>query len=301
MKLEILGLKLPEIEPGANLVKLIVNEAGLEADGIRDGDILAIASKVVSKAYGFLIELEKINPSKMALKIAQKTRGDPKFIQAVLDHSDQILFVFPFSEIFDEITNVEKISKDPVKAYQAMEKAPSKLIVARNKQIYSSAGIDTSNHPEGIASFPPENPDEIAKEIRQQIKEATGCEVAVILTDTEFGLFFGTLDFARGSSGIEVITKNFGEFDLYGKPKFGGVDALVDELACASALLMRQTAEGVPVVIIRGYEYNKSEEGVLDYHLDPKIIKKATRRIMKYSIKLLGLRWLFQFGYKVKR
>ena len=67
------------------------------------------------------------------------------------------------------------------------------------------------------------------------------------------------MDFAIGSSGIEPIVKMFGRKDLFGKPKFGGIDLVAYELTAASALLFGQVNAGIPVAVVRGYEYEISE------------------------------------------
>jgi len=295
MKVEMFGLRLPEVKPGDDLVKLILESASQAAGGINDGDIVVITSKIVSKAYGLLVRLDEVKPSRKALKIAEKTGGDPRFIQAVLDNSDEILFVLPFSKLVERgVINIGRVSKNLARAYEATKKSPYKLIVRRGGQIYSSAGLDTSNHPDGVASIPPKDPDKVAREIRSRILELTGREVAVIITDTEMWISFGSLDFARGSSGIEAVSKRFGEPDLYGKPKFGGVDCIAHEIACASALLMGQTNEGIPAVIIRGYKYVRSEEGISNYQPKPEAIRAAIKETLKSSVKVLGLRWLLK-------
>lgn len=163
---------------------------------------------------------------------------------------------FRFYELVRErIISIEKVSRDINQAYEALKRIPYMLIVRRDNQIYTNAGLDFSNNPEGILSALPKNLNEIAREIRRKIMESIGKNVAVVISDTEVWFSLGSLDFARGSSGIEVVSRDFGELDLYGKPKFGGVDHIVHEIACAAALLMGQTARGIPVVIIRGYKY----------------------------------------------
>ena len=299
MKVELYGLRLPEVRPGDDLARLLVDAASEEAGGIRNGDILAVTSKVVSKAYGFLIRLDDVKPSKRALRIAEKTGGDPRFIQTVLDNSDEVLFILPFAKLIEKgMIRMEMISRNIAGAYEAIKKAPYTLIVRRGGQIYSDAGLDSSNHPEGVMSIPPKNLDEYAREIRHRIQELTGRRVAVIITDTEMWFSLGFLDFARGSSGIEVIHKGFGDPDLYGKPKYGGVDCVADEIACASALLMGQTDEGIPAVIIRGCKYAESEEGVSDYRLSGDIIRYAIKEIIRSSIRILGFKWLFKMLIK---
>ena len=189
---------------------------------------------------------------------------------------------------------MDKISGNLSGAYEAVKKAPYTLIVRRGGQIYSDAGLDSSNHPEGLVSVPPENMDEYAWEIRRRILELAGRRVAVVITDTEMWFSLGSLDFARGSSGIEVIRKGFGDSDLYGKPKFGGVDRVTDQLASAAALLMGQAAEGIPVVLVRGLRYVRREEGVLDYTLEPEAVKHIFRLILRENIRVLGLRCLLR-------
>ena len=296
MKVELYGLRLPEVRPRDNLAKMVADAASKEAGGIKDGDILVITSKVVSKAYGFLIRLDDVKPSKRALRIAGKTGGDPCFIQAVLDNSDEVLFILPFAKLVEkDVIRIERMSRNIAGAYEAIKRIPYILIVRRGGQIYSDAGLDFSNHPEGVVSVPPENMDEYAREIRRRILELTGRKVAVIITDTEMWISFGSLDFARGSSGIEVIHKGFGNLDLYGKPKFGGVDCIAHEIACASALLTGQTDEGIPAVIVRGYKYVESEESISDYQLSGNAMRLTVKEIIKSSINILGFKWLFKF------
>jgi len=296
LKVELYGLRLPEVRPRDDLAKMVADAASKEAGGIKDGDILVITSKVVSKAYGFLIRLDDVKPSKRALRIAGKTGGDPCFIQAVLDNSDEVLFILPFAKLVEkDVIRIERMSRNIAGAYEAIKRIPYILIVRRGGQIYSDAGLDFSNHPEGVMSVPPENMDEYAREIRRRILELTGRRIAVIITDTEMWISFGSLDFARGSSGIEVIHKGFGNLDLYGKPKFGGVDCIAHEIACASALLMGQTDEGIPAVIVRGYKYVESEESISDYQLSGNAMRLAVKEIIKSSINILGFKWLFKF------
>jgi len=70
---------------------------------------------------------------------------------------------------------------------------------------------------------------------------------------------FGTMDFAVGSAGISPVSKEFGKKDLFGSPKFGGIDLVANELTAASTLVFGQTAGGIPAVVIRGYDYEINE------------------------------------------
>lgn len=291
MRIEMFGLHLPEIKPGDYLARIIVDAAENCAGGIMEGDVIVVTSKIVSKAYGFLVNIDEVKPRRQAVEIAEKTGMDPRMVQVVLDNSDEILFAVPFRRLVEKgIIRIEKIARDIKRAYEAIDRVPCLLIVRRGGQVYSDAGLDFSNHPEGVASIPPPDPDEYAKKIRGEIRRLTGRDVAVIISDTEGAPFVGSLDLARGSSGIEVVSRRFGEADRYGKPKFGGVDHIANELACASALLMGQTSEGIPAVIIRGLKYNRSEEGISSYTLKPTQVRAIVREIVKQTIKIVGLK-----------
>ncbi len=97
-----------------------------------------------------------------------------------------------------------------------------------------------------------------------------------------------------GSSGIGPISKKFGKKDLFGKPKFGGIDLIAYEFTSASALLFGQTGAGIPVVIIRGCEYEINEtENVLNTLLplaDNTEFRKALKATMRATSYARGLR-----------
>ncbi|RLG65204.1 F420-dependent oxidoreductase [archaeon] len=290
-RIEFIGLEtIPEIKPGDDLAKLIVDAANRECSGIKDNDIIVITSKVVSKAEGRIIELDEIKPSRRALELARKTGKDPREVQAILDETEEIIAVIPIKEFVEEgIWDLSKYTKDLEGSIQLINNDPCFFITLNvNNQIYTDAGLDFSNHPPGQGSLPPKDPDESARRIRESIRKLTGKDVAVIIADTEVFPAFGSIDLCRGCSGILPFTREFGELDRFGKPKYGGVDLVVHEVACASALLFGQTNRGIPVVIARGVEYEKSDKGLKDYVLDAEKIRKAARIFIKKNVKVLG-------------
>jgi coenzyme F420-0:L-glutamate ligase/coenzyme F420-1:gamma-L-glutamate ligase len=294
MKIEMFGLQLGEIKMGDDIATLIVKKAQQNSDGIQEGDIIVITSKIVSKAYGLLIELAKVKPSKKASHIAKITGTDSRFVQVVLDNSDDILFTVPVYKLAREVGTLEKLSTNQERAWEALKKTPCELITVRGNRLCGNAGLDMSNHPEGIVSVPPKNGDEIAQKLRREILKLTGHDIAVIITDTEWISRLGTLDVAIGVSGIQVNARKLGDLDLYDKPKYGGMDSIVDEISCAAVLLMGQTTEGIPVVVMRGYKYQKSEESISDYLFDLKVARKVTSAIISHSLRALRLTWLFR-------
>jgi len=296
----IYGVKLPLIEGRCDLAQVIVDSARKQGLELEDGDIIVIACKIVSKALGLLVRLDEVKPSRRAVRMASRAGCDPRFVELVLRESDDIVAAIPVKRLADEkLIDLYAYSKNPENVRRCLEKYPTLFLVIRDGSLWTDAGLDSSNHPPGVISIPPRDLDGVAKAIRDRIRELTGKDVAVVISDTEVFLT-GSLDFARGSYGIEPIERGFGEPDLYGKPKFGGVDAIVHEICSAAALMMRQTARGIPVVIVRGLDYERCECG---YHDRVKMSSEGWARILRYVIKetrrVLGsknlLRMLLEF------
>jgi coenzyme F420-0:L-glutamate ligase/coenzyme F420-1:gamma-L-glutamate ligase len=258
-KIELLGLQsIPEIKEGDNLPEIIVKASNLEIGGLHDKDILVLTSKIVSKAAGRIRKMAEVVPGRKTLAISRKTGKDAKWLQMIFDEGDEILAIVPLKGFIEQ--RIINASKDSRRSRDLVEHEQA-LCITRGKdgRIHTcDAGIDGSNHPAGTVSLLPENPDQAAKEIRARLKAGCGKEVAVILADTEM-VPFGTMDFAVGSSGIAPVSKMFGQKDLFGRPKFGGMDLVANEMTSASALLFGQTGAGIPVVVIRGCEYEVSE------------------------------------------
>jgi len=291
----IYGVKLPLIEERCDLAQVIVDSARKQGLELEDGDIIVITCKIISKALGLLVKLDEVKPSTRAMEIASRAGCDPRFVELVFRESDDVVAAIPVKMLADEgLIPLYSYSKNPENVRRCLEKYPTLFLVTRDGSLWSDAGLDSSNHPPGVISIPPRDLDGVAKAIRDRIRELTGKDVAVVISDTEIFLT-GSLDFARGSYGIEPIERGFGEPDLYGKPKFGGVDAIVHEICSAAALMMRQTARGIPVVIIRGLDYERCECG---YHDMVKMSSEGWARILKHVLRetrrVLGLKSLLR-------
>lgn len=282
----VIGLRLPEVKFGDDIADLIV-EASREIGGLQDNDVVVVTSKVISKAKGYMISLDKVKPSRKAFRIARVTRKDPKLVQAILDHSEKIVAIIPVAEALRESDFHRRFSRYPEVALKVIEKDPTILLVETCKgELLTDAGIDSSNVPPGYLSYPPPDPDKEAREIREKIKRKTGKRVAVVITDTEFTISrFGSVDIAIGVSGLDPIDRNFASPDLYGKPKYGGVDLIADEIAAAAALLMKQAAEKIPVAIVRGLDYDKREVSIKDILIPSRIIRKTLIKTILTTVK----------------
>ena len=294
-KIEVLGLQsVPEIKQGDNLAEIIVKCADGEIGGLQEKDIVVLTSKIVSKAAGLTKKLSEVKPGKKALAISRKTGKDAKWLQMIFDEGHKILAVVPLKGIVER--HIMKSSEDMRDCKELVEHEQAICItLGKDGQIHTcDAGIDGSNHPAGIVSFLPEEPDQTTKEIREEIQQLCGRRVAVILADTEM-IPFGTMDFAVGSSGIEPRTKMFAKKDSFGKPKFGGIDLIAHELTAASALVFGQIKAGIAAAVVRGYEYEINEgeniaNSIWQYSAagDTRKAIKATMRATSYVWGLKG-------------
>jgi coenzyme F420-0:L-glutamate ligase/coenzyme F420-1:gamma-L-glutamate ligase len=296
-KIEILGLQtIPEIKEGDNLAQIICDCAENENVGINEKDIIVLTSKIVSKALGLIRNKADVKVSKKALKISEKTKKDPIWVQMILDAGHKIIAVIPLGGAITQY--VVKGSTD-AESSQRLCDAEKCLFITKSPtgSIHTcDAGIDGSNHPVGVVSLFPEDPDAEAAKIRAEIRKVTGKNVAVILADTEV-IPYGTIDAAVGSSGINPCSVMFGRKDKFGKPKFGGVDLVGLEMTAASALLFGQTDSGIPVTIIRGYEYQFDEKRnvsntlrIVGNERDTKQIVRGVMRSTSYAIDGFGRR-----------
>ncbi len=210
---------LPLIRPGDDLAALIAERIDLV-----DGDVLCVASSVWSKAKGYLRSLDEISPTDRAKAIAERTGEDPRFIQAVLDESEELLLEFPFV-----------------------------LSVLPHGHIGVRAGVDQSNVDGGRIILLPPDPMGAAAELRSAIEDRAGARIGVIVTDTCGRAFRrGQTGHAIGWSGLTAIRDFRGDTDLFGLTLHITEEAVVDECAGFANLVMGESNNGVPAVVIRG-------------------------------------------------
>lgn len=232
--IQIIGIeRLPIVKTGDNLAELICNAAESQGTHIQNGDILVITHVIVSRAEGRVVNLDEVVPSEFAKSIAEQYGKDPTLVEAVLRESKSI-----------------------------RRMGDGKLITeTKHGFICANSGIDKSNVPgERNVALLPEDPDHSAEEIREKIRRSTGCDVAVIISDTHGRpLRKGEINVAIGVAGIKALRDRRGESDLFGYILKVKQTAIIDELASAAELAIGQANEGIPVAIIRGYNYLKSE------------------------------------------
>jgi coenzyme F420-0:L-glutamate ligase/coenzyme F420-1:gamma-L-glutamate ligase len=227
-EIRLIGVQgMPEVAAGDDLGSLIaraVRGMGIE---IADKDIIVIAQKVVSKAEGRVLMLDRVTPSRLAEEWAAAHDKDPRMVEAVLGESRRIV---------------------------RMERGVM-ICETRHGFVCANAGVDASNVAEGAVTLLPEDPDDSAGRVQAALEQEYKARVAVIVSDT-FGRPWreGIANVAIGIAGIAPLIDYRGQADSFGRPLRVTIIAVADELASAAELVMQKSA-GVPVVIIRGFDY----------------------------------------------
>jgi len=242
----------------------------------KDGDILVVSSKVVSLYEGGLIRLADVVPSRKARFLGRVFGKDPHKLQVLME-TGRVLLVVPLRWILSAPgmrgMMVER-SPNPEAMLEGYRNINNFTFVVRAHATYlDEAGIDHTNSPDGYVTVLPPDPCAAARKIREEIRDRFGAEVAVIVTDTVTCVGrIGSQDIAIGFSGIDPITRATFSDDLFGVPRSGGIDVVIDSIAGLAGLVMGQTTERTPAVLVRGLSYAPEREedagrgmGILGY------------------------------------
>lgn len=229
--MKLYGLKTPTIKDGDNLINVVLDSLRTRRLQLEDNDVLAFTSKIVSYAEGRLTKLSAIKPSEKARKLARRYGLTPEFAQLVLTEADRI--------------------------YGGVAKA---VLTLKNGMLVANAGIDNKNSPEEQVVLWPVNPAKSAEELRQEIRRRTGKQVGVLIVDSGLvPLRIGTVGLALATAGFQPIRDNRGKKDLYGKTITITRHAVADDLASAAHLLMGESTEKTPIVLIKNAPLDFSE------------------------------------------
>ena len=221
------GIKL--VGPGDDLGAIAV--AALRENGLipKDGDVLVVAQKIVSKVEGRYVDISTVRPSERAIALAAEVDKDPRFVEVVLSESKRVV-----------------------------RHRPGLLIVEhRLGFVMANAGIDHSNvAPQDDSErvlLLPVDPDGSAQALRQHLLKVFGVGIGIIVSDS-FGRPWrkGTVGVALGVAGLPAFVDLRGHPDLFGRELLVTETGFGDEIAAAAGLLMGQADEAVPMVLVRG-------------------------------------------------
>ena len=213
-----------------------LSELILHSGDVRDGDILVIAQKIISKQEGRTVKLSSVSPSLLSQGISSQYNKDPNIVELILSESKRIV----------------RMNRGIM------------IVETHGGFICANAGIDESNVANGYATLLPLNSDASAQTIRQNIFKKTGKTVAVIVSDT-FGRPFrmGQTNCAIGISGLNPILDYAGTLDSFKRTLRVTAIAVADELSSSAELVMEKTKK-CPVAIIRDYSFNVGEHKIND-------------------------------------
>ena len=208
--LEVLPVRgIGDVTPGDDLAEMITRAA----PWLRDGDVLVVTSKIVSKAEGRLVDVPADGPEREAARrrvLASET------------------------------------------ARVVATRGPTAIVQTHHGFVMAAAGIDASNVDKTHLVLLPRDPDASARALHAALRER-GLRVGVIVSDTMGRAWRnGLTDVALGAAGIAPVRDHRGETDPYGNELQLTEMAVVDELAAAGELV-KGKCDQVPVAVVRGY------------------------------------------------
>jgi len=216
-----------------DLVELIEEKAGAI---IRDGDIIAISSKFVAISEGRVVRLNRVRVGAAAKRLAGRYHLDPRLCEVVVRESDVILGGIP-----------------------------GFLLTSKDGLLTPNAGVDKSNIGHGMVVLYPRRPESTARRIREALRFSMGIGVGVVICDSRLSpTRRGTTGVAIATSGIEAVLDMRGRSDLFGNVLKVTSQALADDISSAAELLMGESDEATPIVLVRGVERSALKDG--EYH-----------------------------------
>lgn len=236
---------IPLVQPGDDLADLLLSSLDGMGEEFRDGDVLVLAQKIVSKSEGRYVDLTTVTPSARALELADDVDKDPRLVEVILS----------------EATDIVRYRKGVL------------VVAHRCGAVLANAGIDRSNiaqpddgNEQGTSVLLlPENPDRSCATLRESLRHRTGADIGIVINDS-LGRAWrnGTVGAAIGASGIEALLDLNGRPDLFDRPLQSTQVGIADELAAAASLVMGQADEGRPAVLIRGLAGGRGEGSAAD-------------------------------------
>ena len=230
---------LPMVRAGDDLVALIAGGLTRAGRDLRDGDVVVVAQKIVSKSEGRMVDLASVSPSAEAVALAAEVGKDPRLVSVILSESVRVV-----------------------------RHRPNLLIMQhRLGFVMANAGVDHSNvaapgEPDGVLLLPTD-PDGSAARLRDGLAQRFGAAIGVVINDS-FGRPWrrGTCGVAIGAAGLPSLIDLRGRPDLFGRTLEVSILGFADEIAAAGSLLQGQADEAQPVVVVRGLRWTAPDAPV---------------------------------------
>lgn len=230
--MELLAIRTGTITQESSLVDNLLEAMDNQELKIDSNDILAIASKIVAAVQRRLVKLDSFKPSRAAKRFAQRLNLEPNFVEVILQEAD---------EVYDGV--------------------PKAMLTVKDNILTANAGVDRKNAPSGHVVLWPKSPYKAAEKIRKEMLEKTGKRVGVIIVDSRVTpLRMGTTGLALAVAGFEPVRDYTKEKDLFNRAITITRHAIADDLASAAHVLMGESNEQIPAVLIKDAPVKPSEK-----------------------------------------
>ncbi len=221
--MELIPISTPLVSTNDDLFEVIFNALTAAKVKLQDGDVLTIATKIISVTQGLLINKDEIEVSDKAKEYAKVTQLSPEFMEVAIRESDEVLGA-----------------------------CIGALLTRRDGHVMPNAGADQSNAPLGTIIILPANPSQIAREIQHFLQDKFSCRIGVIIGDSRVQpLRRGTSGLAIGVAGFVPVIDDRGRKDLFGREMKMTRRAIADNLMSAAEILSGEVDEKVPIVLVR--------------------------------------------------
>lgn len=211
------------VEPGDSIFESFADSLARSRIRLRDNDIVAVSSKVVAISEKGLRSTVGVVVTREARLLAKKYSLPPEFAQIVLEEADEVL-----------------------------GGVRGALLTTKNGDAVANAGLDRKNAPKDSVVLWPKDPDLSARRLRDQIENQFGVNVGIVIVDSRVTpLRLGTTGFALGSAGLRPVDDIRGSIDNSGRRVEITFHAVADGIAAAAQLVMGETAERRPFVVVR--------------------------------------------------
>lgn len=221
--MHLMPIRIDLIKPGDDITDIILAQLKKRRIGLRNKDIMLVASKIVSVAEGRIAKLEDVVPSSEARKLAGETDLDERQVELILREADKV--------------------------YGKVHRA---FLTLKDNFLIANAGMDKSNSRENEVILWPRDPQGAAEKIRKEIRTRTKKNVGVVIVDSRTTpLRNGTTGLALAVAGFNPVKDYRMKRDIFGNPLHITLQNLADDVACAAHLLMGEADERTPVVLAR--------------------------------------------------
>lgn len=255
--MKLFPLKFPLIKPKDDILEVLADILKRKKIILQNNNIIVVASKILALSENRIVDLEKIKPSKKAKALARKYSMGPAFAQIILQEADQII-----------------------------GGVPKAILTLKDDILIANGGVDQSNAPRKFAILWSKNSCAWADRIRKYVRQKFKVKVGVIVRDSNcHPLRRGTFGISLAIAGFEGVRDVRGKLDLYGRKISITQENVADNLASATTVIMGETTEKRPIVIIRNAPIKLSSRS--SKYLTRQLIMPRKKCLFKdYNIKI---------------